>query len=392
MKHLLLLLVALPAFCQLATPSTTLSTAVPLSGTTQWCVASASSVIVPNTSTGANGSYFLVDREVAQVTGAGISSTCFKVRRGQMGTSASSSHTAASTVWIGQPATSSGDPSRPFNGAFISLVPSGSCVGRDQYTLPVLFVGSVTSGAFPGTPFNCVDGQWLAMGDFHISGLTGAASTLVVDAWGSGLFPTLRMRTAGGTPSIPSAVSSGTPIFRVVGVGYGTTAFSAARAGVQGVTTEAWSDTANGAKINFFTTPSTTAAAVTQWEIADTGDFLPVTNQAKNIGSLTNQVLKVSLSNCTSGASPAVCGAATVGAVAVAAAATALTVATTAVTAKSRIVLTMDSSLGTDLSVTCNTANIAAWVSARTAATSFVITTASGPVTNPMCLSYHIFN
>jgi hypothetical protein len=81
-----------------------------------------------------------------------------------------------------------------------------------------------------------------------------------------------------------------------------------------------------------------------------------------------------------------------VGAVAVAAAATSLVVNTTAVTAKSRIVITMDSSLGSDLSVTCNTTNIAAWVSARTAGTSFTITTASGPVTNPMCLSWHLLN
>jgi hypothetical protein len=76
----------------------------------------------------------------------------------------------------------------------------------------------------------------------------------------------------------------------------------------------------------------------------------------------------------------------------VAAAATSLVVNTTAVTAKSRIVITMDSSLGSDLGITCNTTNIAAWVSARTAGTSFTITTASGPVTNAMCLNYTILN
>lgn len=51
------------------------------------------------------------------------------------------------------------------------------------------------------------------------------------------------------------------------------------------------------------------------------------------------------------------------------------------------------SSLGTKLSVTCNTTlgrNYS--VTARTASTSFVITTDAAPVTNPACLSYVIFN
>jgi hypothetical protein len=52
-----------------------------------------------------------------------------------------------------------------------------------------------------------------------------------------------------------------------------------------------------------------------------------------------------------------------------------------------------DSSLGTKLSVTCNTTiarNYA--VTARTAATSFVITTDATPVTNPACLSFLLIN
>lgn len=367
MKRLVFLLAVLPAFCQLTTPSTTLSTAVPLSGTTQWCVASASSVIVPNTSTGANGSYFLVDREVAQVTGAGISSTCFKVRRGQMGTSASASHTAASKVWIGQPATSSGDPSRPFNGAFITSVPSGSCVATDQYTLPLLYAGSISNGAAPGSQFTCIAGAW------QNSALLGRTTLLG------------RLQVQGNLP-LPDARGW-------MEMSFDTTADSGNGAGGW-ETYQANSTTAalmRWVALNHIWYTGTVATQ--RWEmLASDGSFVPVTTDVVDIGTTARKVKKVYLSNCTSGASPAVCGAATVGAVAVAAAATTLTVATTAVTAKSRIVLTMDSSLGTDLSVTCNTANIAAWVSARTAATSFVITTASGPVTTPMCLSYQIFN
>ena len=97
--------------------------------------------------------------------------------------------------------------------------------------------------------------------------------------------------------------------------------------------------------------------------------------------------------NCSSSASPAACSAAPAGSVVIAAAATTVTVNTTAVTANSQIVITEDSSLGTKLGVTCNTTlarNYA--ITARTAGTSFVITTDVAPVTNPACLSYTIVN
>lgn len=101
---------------------------------------------------------------------------------------------------------------------------------------------------------------------------------------------------------------------------------------------------------------------------------------------------QLTLANCSSSASPAVCSAAYAGSVTVAASATTKVVNTTAVTANSQILLTFDSSLGTKLSVTCNTTYTDAWVSARTAATSFTITVASAPTTNPACFSYRIIN
>lgn len=96
--------------------------------------------------------------------------------------------------------------------------------------------------------------------------------------------------------------------------------------------------------------------------------------------------------NCSSSAAPAVCASAAAGSVVVAAAGTTVTVNTTAVTANSQIFVTYDSSLGTKLSVTCNVTEPALYgVTARTAATSFVITSSS-PVTNPACFSYFIVN
>ena len=99
------------------------------------------------------------------------------------------------------------------------------------------------------------------------------------------------------------------------------------------------------------------------------------------------------VTNCTSSAAPAVCGQAKQGSVVIAAAGTTVTVNTTGVTANSQILVTEDSSLGTKLSVTCNTTTGRTYtVTTRTAATSFVITASAAPATNPACLSYTIVN
>lgn len=102
----------------------------------------------------------------------------------------------------------------------------------------------------------------------------------------------------------------------------------------------------------------------------------------------------VSATNCAS--TGGTCAAAPAGAVTIAAAATTVTVSTTAVTANSQILLSRDNSLGTRLSVTCNTQSSLVlgmpYVSARTAGTSFVVTLDVAPTTNPLCLNYSIVN
>lgn len=95
--------------------------------------------------------------------------------------------------------------------------------------------------------------------------------------------------------------------------------------------------------------------------------------------------------NCTSSASPAVCGSASGGVFTLPAAATSVTVNTTAVTANSLILVFNDDSLGTRLGVTCNTGIDNVLVSAKTAGTSFTIT-GSAPVTNPNCYSFVVIN
>ena len=119
--------------------------------------------------------------------------------------------------------------------------------------------------------------------------------------------------------------------------------------------------------------------------------MVSVTDGSSGVGSI--RANHQTPTNCSSSAAPAVCAAASAGSVVIAAAGTTVTVNTSVVTANSQILLTEDSSLGTKLSVTCNTTTGRLYtVTARTAATSFVITTSAAPVTNPACLSYLIVN
>jgi hypothetical protein len=100
--------------------------------------------------------------------------------------------------------------------------------------------------------------------------------------------------------------------------------------------------------------------------------------------------------NCSSSASPAVCGSAAAGSVALPTGATpTLQVNTTVVTANSQILLQIDESLGTKLGVTCNTTLstlLNPVVTARSAGASFTFTINSTLLTNPACISYSIVN
>lgn len=101
-------------------------------------------------------------------------------------------------------------------------------------------------------------------------------------------------------------------------------------------------------------------------------------------------------SNCSSAASPAVCGSSSAGSAVVAAATTTVVVNTTAVTANSIINVTEDSGLGTKLSVTCNTQSLLILgpprVTARVVGTSFTVAVDVAPTTNPLCFNYTVIN
>lgn len=145
-------------------------------------------------------------------------------------------------------------------------------------------------------------------------------------------------------------------------------------------------------------------AGTTQWRIDASGDLLALTDNADDIGLASNRPRTIragtsvvspsytTTTNCTDSAGAAACSAAAAGSVVIDAAATSVVVSTTAVTANSQIFVEFDSSLGTRLSVTCNTTYAAPFITARTAGTSFTITVGSAPATNPACYSFFIVN
>lgn len=143
-----------------------------------------------------------------------------------------------------------------------------------------------------------------------------------------------------------------------------------------------------------------------QWN-ADSAAFFPNLDNSVSFGKSGQRATNLfavtvtpntysTATNCSSSASPAVCAAAAAGSVVIAAAASTVTVNTSAVTANSQIFLLADDTLGTKLGVTCNSTGATLVgglaVTARTAGTSFQITSGATPAVNPLCISYFIIN
>lgn len=119
--------------------------------------------------------------------------------------------------------------------------------------------------------------------------------------------------------------------------------------------------------------------------------FAQVTNNLVVSGYSSAATFRTA-TNCSSAASPAVCGSAASGTAVIAAAASSVVVNTTAITANSIVQLTFDASLSTKLGVTCNTTLATLLVTARVSGTSFTVGTTASPTTNPACFSYTIVN
>jgi hypothetical protein len=146
-----------------------------------------------------------------------------------------------------------------------------------------------------------------------------------------------------------------------------------------------------------FSSPSTGLIDIGTGSTAGTGGSLSMTNSTES--GTNNAALYATATNCSSSASPAVCGSAAAGSVLIPTGTTSstLTVNTTAVTANSQIFFYPDDTLGTKLgSITCNSTLATlvggSAITARTAGTSFQITFNGTIATNGVCGSYLILN
>ena len=106
-------------------------------------------------------------------------------------------------------------------------------------------------------------------------------------------------RAARGTAASPSAVQSGDPLFGIQARGYGATGFGAqVKAGVNFNATENWSDTAQGAEIQFVTCPNTTVSQAIQWKVANDGALLAIASGVYiDLTAITGFVAKVPTDN-----------------------------------------------------------------------------------------------
>lgn len=180
---ILLQAIALAAFGQAVTTNTTVAVAIDANTNTQWCITSATGVSLPAVT--GQGSFLFVDHEAARVTGAGTSSTCFKVSRGQLGTAAGYSHAVGAVVWVSQAATGTGDSSHPFSGgALVRYPPSGSCVAANQFSLPIILLGAEGQGV--GTVMTCLSSKWQTIAPstpVSLGTVVASATTIVPTAF-----------------------------------------------------------------------------------------------------------------------------------------------------------------------------------------------------------------
>jgi len=121
----------------------------------------------------------------------------------------------------------------------------------------------LNAAALPAPPANTA---------LHIGGVDAANSRLTLDAFGG--IPNITSRRSNGTAAAPTAVLSSETLFVLGGFGYGATGYSAAaRATITYVTTEAWTDTAQGTRINFATTTNGAAGVGSRWSVDNDGTF-----------------------------------------------------------------------------------------------------------------------
>lgn len=108
----------------------------------------------------------------------------------------------------------------------------------------------------------------------HIGGANASNVRFTLDAFGG--IANISGRRANGTAAAPTAVLTSESILVFGAFGYGSTAYSAqARSTINFVTSETWTDAAQGMRITFATTTNGTAAVPTaRWSVENDGSLI----------------------------------------------------------------------------------------------------------------------
>lgn len=237
----------------------------------------------------------------------------------------------------------------------------------------LVLTGAVTTGSNGGS-----------VGLVNIKGSTSGTASITSNATGD------LIESANNATGFYGITNSGFPSFNIGGTTWtnvwqsvGNAVFSFKLAGREGL---AWTSVSSDASATQDTGFSRSAAGIVSVDTSSIGNGLGTIKPA----------LYATTTNCSSGASPAVCGSSSAGSVALPTGTNpTLQVNTTAVSANSQIILTVDESLGTKLGVTCNTTLstlLNPVVTARTASTNFTFTIGAIIASNPACVSYEIKN
>jgi hypothetical protein len=205
------------------------------------------------------------------------------------------------------------------------------------------------TGTLTVTVLSAGSANMASTGSFGCGGAGAKANAFFT---GYAINASILMRRANGTEEAPTALLIDQNIGVVGARGYGATGFSASsRANIRFVTAENWTDTAHGTYMSFNTTLAGTTSSNERMRITDAGEII-ITTLGKGLSIKEG-------SNARMGTATLVGGT--------------LTVNTTAVTANSRIFLTCQTPGGTPGFL---------YVSARSASTSFTITSGSGTDTS----------
>jgi hypothetical protein len=265
----------------------------------------------------------------------------------------------------------------------------GTVGGTDAATLAINGVGirptDVSAGnntllyldAQPSNPWHTL---------FHNIGDPAANFTIFAQATAPNYGFTIQSFTATNSPNLTID-----PINNQINFAAGSTSFivngSSANAGVGAITALSFGSDAALSRLG------AASLALGTLTVGDFSGSLKLTT-LNSVGSVSGKTY-LTVTNCSSAASPAVCAAAAAGVVAVPTGTNpTLQVNTTAVTANSRIFLEIDES-STIAATTCNTTLstlVQPVVTARSAGVSFTIQIGAILASNPACVSYFIVN